>query len=105
MGRRDGRTRHRGEGWAAGRGNGTGRRTDRPPACRACAGASGQSQRDTRRSDRALSEGSDAPKEQVWEGKYIKVTKQGTWEYVSRTRGVGAAVIVAVHEGHALLVE
>jgi ADP-ribose pyrophosphatase len=52
-----------------------------------------------------LTEGSDAPKEQVWEGKYIKVTKQGTWEYVSRTRGVGAAVIVAIHEGHVILVE
>ncbi|HEX8214478.1 MAG TPA: NUDIX hydrolase [Allosphingosinicella sp.] len=41
----------------------------------------------------------------VWEGKYIKVTKQGTWEYVSRTRGVTAAVILAVHEGHVILVE
>lgn len=43
--------------------------------------------------------------ETVWEGKYIKVTKQGTWEYVSRTRGVTAAVIVAVDDGHVLLVE
>jgi ADP-ribose pyrophosphatase len=41
----------------------------------------------------------------VWEGKYIKVTKQGTWEYVSRTRGVTAAVILALHEGHVILVE
>ena len=41
----------------------------------------------------------------VWEGKYIKVVKQGTWEYVSRTRGVTAAVILAVHEGHVILVE
>jgi len=41
----------------------------------------------------------------VWEGKYIKVTKQGTWEYVSRTRGVTAAVILAVEEGHVILVE
>ncbi len=43
--------------------------------------------------------------ETVWEGKYIKVTKQGTWEYVSRTRGVTAAVIVAVDDGYVLLVE
>ena len=43
--------------------------------------------------------------ESVWEGKYIKVTKQGTWEYVSRTRGVTAAVILAVDEGHVILVE
>jgi ADP-ribose pyrophosphatase len=41
----------------------------------------------------------------VWEGKYIKVTKEGTWEYVSRTRGVSAAVILAIHEGDAILVE
>src|SRR3954465_4967139 len=39
--------------------------------------------------------------ETVWEGKYIKVVKQGTWEYVSRTRGVTAAVILAIHEGPA----
>ena len=43
--------------------------------------------------------------ETVWEGKYIKVTRTGTWEYVSRTRGVSAAVIVAIDEGHVLLVE
>jgi ADP-ribose pyrophosphatase len=41
----------------------------------------------------------------AWEGKYIKVTKQGTWEYVSRTRGVTAAVILAVDDGHVILVE
>lgn len=46
----------------------------------------------------------EAP-ETVWEGKYIKVTRQGTWEYVSRTRGITAAVILAVHEGHVILVE
>jgi ADP-ribose pyrophosphatase len=43
--------------------------------------------------------------ETVWEGKYIKVIKQGTWEYVSRTRGVTAAVILAMDEGHVILVE
>ncbi|HWH17512.1 MAG TPA: NUDIX hydrolase [Allosphingosinicella sp.] len=43
--------------------------------------------------------------ETVWEGKYIKVTKQGTWEYVSRTRGVSAAVILAVDGDHVILVE
>jgi ADP-ribose pyrophosphatase len=47
----------------------------------------------------------DDPPETVWEGKYIKVTKQGTWEYVSRTRGVTAVVILAIHEGHVILVE
>jgi ADP-ribose pyrophosphatase len=41
----------------------------------------------------------------VWEGKYIQVRKLGTWEWVSRTRGVSAAVILAVDEGHVILVE
>ena len=43
--------------------------------------------------------------EQVWEGKYIKVLKHGTWEYVSRTRGVGAAVMLAADSDHVILVE
>ena len=42
--------------------------------------------------------------ETVWEGKYIKVRKQGSWEYVGRTRGVTAAVILAVHKGEVILV-
>lgn len=41
----------------------------------------------------------------VWEGKYIKVLKDGTWEYVSRARGIQAAVILAVEDGQVLLVE
>ena len=41
----------------------------------------------------------------VWEGKYIKVTQQGSWEYVSRTRGVSAAVILAIDDGQVILVE
>jgi ADP-ribose pyrophosphatase len=41
----------------------------------------------------------------VWEGKYIKALKQGPWEFVSRTRGVTAAVILAVDDGHVILVE
>lgn len=43
--------------------------------------------------------------ETVWEGKYIKVLQDGTWEYVSRARGIQAAVILAVEDGHVLLVE
>ena len=41
----------------------------------------------------------------AWEGKFIKVTTEGNWEYVSRTRGVTAAVILAVDDGHVILVE
>jgi ADP-ribose pyrophosphatase len=47
-------------------------------------------------------EGDDAV---VWEGKYIAVHQAGSWEYVSRTRNVSAAVIVAVDAGAVLLVE
>lgn len=41
----------------------------------------------------------------AWRGKYLEVWREGSWEYVSRTRGVSAAVIVAVDDGHVLLVE
>ncbi|MEA3003634.1 MAG: ADP-ribose pyrophosphatase [Sphingomonadales bacterium] len=47
----------------------------------------------------------DDPPETVWEGKYLKVIRQGRWEYVSRTRGVTAAVILAIDEGDVILVE
>jgi len=43
--------------------------------------------------------------EVVWSGRFIEAKKLGKWEFVSRTGGVHAAVIVAVDEGHALLVE
>ena len=46
-----------------------------------------------------------APEETVWEGRFIAAKRRGKWEYVSRTRGVSAAVILAVDEGHAILVE
>ena len=43
--------------------------------------------------------------ETVWEGKYIKVLQDGTWEYVARARGIQAAVILAVDAGEVILVE
>lgn len=43
--------------------------------------------------------------ETVWEGKYLSVRRKGTWEYVARARDIRAAVIVAVDDGHVLLVE
>lgn len=49
------------------------------------------------------------PVETMWEGRFITVKREGTWEYVSRSRGIQAAVILAiVEEGngpHVLLVE
>ena len=49
--------------------------------------------------------GGDEPEEIVWEGRYIAAKRRGRWEYVSRTQGVSAAVILAVDDGHVLLVE
>jgi ADP-ribose pyrophosphatase len=43
--------------------------------------------------------------ETVWSGRFIEAKRLGKWEYVSRTRGVSAAVILAVDDGHVLLVE
>ena len=47
----------------------------------------------------------DSPEEIVWQGKFITTKKRGRWEYVSRSRGIKAAVILAVEDGHVLLVE
>jgi ADP-ribose pyrophosphatase len=44
-------------------------------------------------------EDADVPVETVWEGRFIEAKKRGKWEYVSRTRNVSAAVILAVDEG------
>jgi ADP-ribose pyrophosphatase len=48
---------------------------------------------------------SDAPEEIIWQGKYITTKRRGPWEYVGRARGIGAAVILAIEDGHVLLVE
>lgn len=47
----------------------------------------------------------DREAETVWSGRFLEVRKEGRWEYVARTRGVGAAVILAVDEGEVILVE
>ncbi|OSZ69978.1 NUDIX hydrolase [Sphingomonas sp. IBVSS2] len=49
---------------------------------------------------------SDAPEEVAWQGKWITAKRRGKWEYVSRARGIRAAVIVAIDaDGHVLLVD
>ena len=40
-----------------------------------------------------------------WEGKYLRLVRDGRWEYVQRCGGVHAVVIVAEHEGKVVLVE
>ena len=47
----------------------------------------------------------DVPEEVVWEGRFIAAKRRGKWEYVSRTRNISAAVILAIHEGEVILVE
>ena len=41
----------------------------------------------------------------VWQGRFITAKTRGKWEYVSRARGIKAAVILALDDGHVLLVE
>ncbi len=41
----------------------------------------------------------------MWEGKYLRMVKAGTWEFVERVGDMSAVVIVAVHDGKILLVE
>ena len=41
----------------------------------------------------------------MWQGRFITAKRRGKWEYVSRARGIEAAVILAVDDGHVLLVE
>lgn len=48
----------------------------------------------------------EEPEETVWAGKFIAAKTRGKWEYVSRTRGIKAAVILAIDEDdHVILVE
>ena len=45
------------------------------------------------------------PIETMWEGRFITAKRDGKWEYVSRSRGIGAAVILAIDDEHVILVE
>lgn len=48
---------------------------------------------------------SDDAADTVWSGKYLSVRRQGSWEYVKRSRGIGAAVVLALDGDHVILVE
>jgi ADP-ribose pyrophosphatase len=42
----------------------------------------------------------------MWEGRFISAVRDGNWEYVRRTRGISAAVILAeTDDGEIILVE
>ena len=47
----------------------------------------------------------DEPEQIVWEGRFIAARRRGQWEYVSRTRDVSAAVILAMDGDDVILVE
>jgi len=38
-----------------------------------------------------------------WRGKFIEVHREGTWEYAARTRGIGAAVILALTDAREIV--
>ena len=44
------------------------------------------------------------PEEVVWEGRFITAKRRGRWEYAGRARGIRAAAIIAIDDGHVLLV-
>ena len=46
-----------------------------------------------------------APEEVMWAGRFITAKRRGKWEYVGRARGIRAAVILAIDDGHVLLVD
>jgi len=52
-----------------------------------------------------MSRAPDAPEETLWQGRYLAAKRRGKWEYVARARGIHAAVILAVDDGHIILVE
>lgn len=45
------------------------------------------------------------PVQTMWAGRFIVARREGNWEYVGRSRGIRAAVILAIDAGEVLLVE
>ena len=43
--------------------------------------------------------------ELMCEGKFVRLLKRGKWEYASRTRNIGAVVVIAEYEGKIILVD
>ena len=56
-------------------------------------------------SDSALPPDAQAPEQVEWAGQWIVAKRRGRWEYAGRTRGVRAAVILAVDGGEVILIE
>lgn len=47
----------------------------------------------------------DAAEEIKWQGRFIVAKQRGRWEYAGRARGIRATAILAIEDGHVLLVE
>ncbi|MGB3739871.1 MAG: NUDIX hydrolase [Pontixanthobacter sp.] len=47
----------------------------------------------------------DKPERVMWEGRFITTLQRGRWEYVGRARNIRAAAIIAIEDGHVLLVD
>ena len=45
------------------------------------------------------------PVETMWQGRFIRALRRGSWEYVSRARDIRAVVILAEHDGKSVLGE
>ena len=45
------------------------------------------------------------PPETTCEGRFVRLTKRGRWEYASRVGGINAVVILAEYEGKVILVD
>ena len=45
------------------------------------------------------------PEHDRWHGRFLVMKQRGRWEYVSRTRNISAAVILAIDNDHVILVE
>lgn len=45
------------------------------------------------------------PEQVHWQGRFLEMRTRGRWEYVGRTRNIRAAVILAIDDGHVILVE
>jgi ADP-ribose pyrophosphatase len=56
-------------------------------------------------SDRAPPPDANEPETVEWAGKFVVAKRRGKWEYAGRTRGIRAAVILAVDAGEVILIE
>lgn len=47
----------------------------------------------------------DEREEIMWQGKFVVAKRRGKWEYAGRARGIRAAAILALDDGHVVLVD